>query len=132
MSTHTIQPWHWEAAKALHVYLYGRDPEEGSVSGDICRNMASRIAEHEPNDNTTERCATCGTAWSPSLIESGECIFCTCRALKAQHAETVRLLREAIDQIESGEQDTFGLTAFQENLCKEIRAHLARVKGETT
>ena len=45
------------------------------------------------------------------------------------HQETVRLLREAIDQIESGEQDTFGLTAFQENLCKEARAHLARVKG---
>jgi hypothetical protein len=53
-----------------------------------------------------------------------------CDPHAAQHAETVRLLREAIDQIENGEQDTFGLTAFEVNLCKEARAHLAQLRGE--
>jgi hypothetical protein len=37
----------------------------------------------------TETCADCGRKWSPSLIESGHCIFCLASALKRTLAAEV-------------------------------------------
>lgn len=108
-----VLEWHLQAAEGIMII---NSVEEN----------AAIIAEYDQSKRYAESLQQIAEEMG-APFESGPKIVQRVKALKAQHAETLRLLEEAVEHIEGREcgEDAPGMTAWEHGFIKQIRAHLA-------
>ena len=51
-------------------------------------------------ENSCEKCMECGISWSPSLIESGTCIFCILKDRNKLISKYSKLMSKLVSRLE--------------------------------
>jgi len=111
----TILPWRREAAKGIVENHYAPSADSELTDKDVPW-LAAIIARHDHGKRYAESLQQIAEEMG-APFESGPKIVQRVKALKAQHAETLRLLERAMDY--------FAVECYGSDLYKEIRAHLA-------
>ena len=95
--------------------------------------LAAMIAERDSLksklevETALETCSDCGRNWSPSIIESGHCVFCLIKSLEHQRDEARNLCAMSMTKLgDFGDHASFEL----EKLLDDYNQAAARWQGK--